>query len=300
MDVLQVCYTDPNAPAVFAKSLHETGFAVLTDHPISPSLVNEVFEEWTHFFKSSSKYDYTFKPETQAGYFPFKTENAKDSKIKDLKEFYHLHAWGSVPQNMSDRTWELLHSMSSLATELLGWIDSATPESVRANFSMPLSQMISHSRETLLRPIHYPPIQGGEEPGAIRAAAHEDINLITLLPAATAPGLQVRDKGGTWHNVACDPGSIAINAGDMLQMASLGYYKSTTHQVINPSDTQKGQPRDAMPLFLHPRSDVVLSAEHTAGTYLRERLEEIGLLGKATPLKTASATVLAERPAAQA
>jgi isopenicillin N synthase-like dioxygenase len=294
MDVLQVRYTSADAPARFAQSLRETGFAVLTDHPIPAQLVQGVFEEWSQFFSSPSKYDYTFKPETQAGYFPFKTENAKDSKVKDLKEFYHLHAWGTVPQNMTDHTWELFRRMSNLATELLGWIDQNTPDSIRANFSMPLSQMIEGSRETLLRPIHYPPIRGDEEDGAIRAAAHEDINLITLLPAATAPGLQVRDTAGRWHNVACDPGSIAINAGDMLQMASLGYYKSTTHQVINPIGSQKGLPRYSMPLFLHPRSDVRLSDRYTAGSYLRERLEEIGLLNKQTALRTDSATVTAQ------
>ena len=279
MDVLQVSYTAPDSAQRFTQSLRDTGFAVLNDHPIPADLVNAVFDEWKHFFMSPTKFDYTFKPETQAGYFPFKTENAKASPVKDLKEFYHLHAWGKTPAHMSDLSWELFYRMSKLATELLSWIEEATPADIRAKFATPLSQMIEGSRETLLRPIHYPPIQGDEEPGAIRAAAHEDINLITILPAATAPGLQVRDLEGMWHNVTCDPGSLAINAGDMLQMASQGFYKSTTHQVINPAGQEKGLPRYSMPLFLHPRADVRLSAEHTAGSYLNQRLGEIGLLG---------------------
>ena len=143
---------------------------------------------------------------------------------------------------------------------------------------MPLSEMIKDSDETLLRVIHYPPMKGNEEQGAIRAAAHEDINLITLLCSATAAGLEVKDIDGNWHSVPCDPGSIAINAGDMLQMASNGYYKSTTHRVVNPMGADAKLPRYSMPLFLHPRPDVVLSKDITAGQYLKQRLTEIGLL----------------------
>jgi isopenicillin N synthase-like dioxygenase len=286
MKVKKVSYRSPTAAQDFAQSLRETGFAVLTDHPIPMDLVNAVFQEWADFFKRDEKFQYTFSPETQAGYFPFRTENAKDSPVKDLKEFYHLHAWGKVPSSMSDKTWEHFRKMSALATELLTWIENATPPDIRSRFSMPLPQMINESRETLLRPIHYPPLTGGEEVGAIRAAAHEDINLITLLPAATAPGLQVLDLQGNWHDVPCDPGSIAINAGDMLQMASEGYYKSTTHRVVNPSDGLQGKPRYSMPLFLHPRSDVRLSKHYTAGSYLAERLGEIGLLKRKAPEST--------------
>ena len=112
----------------------------------------------------------------------------------------------------------------------------------------------------------------------MRAAAHEDINLITLLPAATAPGLEVLDTQGRWHSVKCDPGTIAINAGDMLQMASCGFFKSTTHRVVNPRGPEARLPRYSMPLFLHPRAEVRLSAEHTAKSYLEERLRELGLL----------------------
>jgi isopenicillin N synthase-like dioxygenase len=139
---------------------------------------------------------------------------------------------------------------------------------------------VTDSQENLLRIIHYPPLQGTEEQGAIRAAAHEDINLITLLCSATAAGLEVKDTNGKWHQVPCDPGSIAINAGDMLQLASKGFYKSTTHRVMNPMGPQAKLPRYSMPLFLHPRPDVVLSEGVTAGEYLKQRLRDIGLLKK--------------------
>jgi isopenicillin N synthase-like dioxygenase len=280
VNVLTVRYTDPKAPQLFARSLHETGFAVLTEHPISHPLIDRVFADWAAFFASPAKHEVTFQPSRQEGYFPFKTENAKDSSIKDLKEFFHLYPRTAMPAGMGPATREMYDRLHTLATELLGWIDENTPVEVRSRFSMPLSRMIEGSDETLLRPIHYPPLRGDEEAGAIRAAAHEDINLITLLPAATAPGLQVKTKDGSWLDVSCDPGALVINSGDMLQMCSGGYYVSTTHQVVNPVGPESRLPRYSMPLFLHPRGDVPLSAEHTAGSYLRERLYEIGLLKK--------------------
>lgn len=282
MNVLSVRYrNNREAPLQFISSIRDTGFAVITDHPISQTLVSEVFAEWKAFFESEIKHRYTFKQETQAGYFPFRTENAKNSAVKDLKEFYHYHDWGTLPENVSSKSRELFDQMTALAVELLGWLDDHTPPEIRREFSTPLRDMIQGSRETLLRPIHYPPLTGGEEQGAIRAAAHEDINLITILPAATAAGLEVQDKLGNWHQVSCDPGQLAINAGDMLQMASQGFYKSTTHRVVNPMGPEAKLPRYSMPLFLHPRSDVRLSPEHTAGSYLNERLREIGLKPRA-------------------
>ena len=137
--------------------------------------------------------------------------------------------------------------------------------------------MIENSENHLLRILHYPPLNGSESSNAIRGAAHEDINLITLLVASTQPGLQVKDTLGNWHNVTCDTGAIAINTGDMLSKASRGYFPSTTHQVINPNNKIKNESRYSMPLFLHPKDDVVLSEKYTAGQYLQERIKEIGL-----------------------
>ena len=166
-----------------------------------------------------------------------------------------------------------------MGSTLLGWIEEPIrpAEEIRSQLAMPLSQMIEDSPETLLRPIHYPPLTGGEEQGAIRAAAHEDINLITLLPAATAPGLQVKDLAGNWHEVSCDPGTIVVNSGDMLKIATSRYYPSTTHRVVNPHTSEARKPRYSMPLFLHPRKDARLTATLTAGEYLDQRLRAIGL-----------------------
>lgn len=280
MRVLRVVYGSPDAPKQFAESLRTTGFAVIANHPIPHDLIRDVFAEWGKYFDSptETKMKDKFDAKTQAGYFPFKTENAKDSKVKDLKEFFHLFLETSVPQGLSPKTREMYDRMNGLGVELLGWLQENTPDSIRKLFSMPLTMMSSGSKETLLRPIHYPGLKGDEEPGAIRAAAHEDINLITLLPAATAPGLQVKDLQGNWHDVECNPGDIVINAGDMLQEATGGYYISTTHRVMNPSGPTAKDPRYSMPLFIHPRPEVRLSERHTAGSYLEERLREIGLL----------------------
>lgn len=278
MDVLKVNYTSPEAAKQFCHSLHTTGFAVLTHHPIPNRLVNEVYSKWADFFNSETKHHYKFDPKTQAGFFPFRTENAKDYKIKDLKEFFHIYPRSELPPELSTATWDLYHRLVSLGSELLTWIQDNTSADVKKNFSMPLPEMVTESKENLLRIIHYPGLKGDEEQGAIRAAAHEDINLITLLCSATAAGLEVMDTAGNWHKVPCDPGSIAINAGDMLQLASKGFYRSTTHRVMNPIGPDAKLPRYSMPLFLHPRHEVGLSENVTAWDYLSQRLQEIGLL----------------------
>jgi isopenicillin N synthase-like dioxygenase len=277
MEVLTVDYRSSQASQRFTDSLRSTGFAVISQHPIDMHLVNDVYQEWASFFASAAKFDYLFNKESQDGYFPFLSENAKGYVHKDLKEFYHFYLWGKCPSLLSDKTRTLYQELSALAIRLLDWVELHTPENIAAQFSMPLSSMIADSKKTLLRILNYPSLLGTEPQEAVRAAAHEDINLITLLPAATAPGLQVKDTTGQWHDVQCDPGTIAVNIGDMLQMCSQGYYPSTTHQVINPPDTGN-LPRLSMPLFLHPRGEVRLSAKHTADSYLRERLLELGLL----------------------
>lgn len=279
MKVLTVNFRAANAPAEFTHSLLTTGFGVVANHPISPKLIHEIYAEWQDFFASEAKHQYLFKKETQDGYFPMSvSEKAKGHDIKDIKEFFQIYPWGRYPNSISSRTMMLYEQMSALAAELLQWIEANTPTHISDHFSMPLSQMIQDCPKTMLRILHYPAFTGTEEPGAIRAAAHEDINLITLLPAATQPGLQVKDTKGNWHDVACDPDTIVVNAGDMLQMCSQGYYPSTTHRVTNPQGESVRAARLSMPLFLHPNSEVPLSDTHTAKSYLEERLRELGLI----------------------
>jgi isopenicillin N synthase-like dioxygenase len=253
MDVLGVRFGSPEAGERLTASLVGTGFAVLTEHPVSRDLIQQAYAEWEGFFASSARHDYTFDPETQDGYFPYRSENAKGRAQKDLKEFFHVYPKTDLPAGMSDRTRRLYDALSELAGDLLGLVEDHAPEAVRRRLSMPLRRMIEGSAQTLLRVLHYPPLEGNEEEGAVRAGAHEDINLITLLVAATAPGLQVLDAAGRWRDVPADPGSVVVNSGDMLQMASGGHFRSTTHRVVNPTGDDARRPRLSMPLFLHPR-----------------------------------------------
>ena len=277
MNVRKVNYKDQNAPYEFTRSLRQTGFTVLTDHPVDMNLIETVYSEWADFFASDNKNKYPYDPVRQDGFFPFKTENAKGQSLKDLKEFFHIYSWGRYPEELSNKTLDLYAQLLELTGTLLGWIQVETPRDVSSLFSMPLPDMVTDSKTNLLRIIHYPPLDGKEEDGAVRGSAHEDINLITLLVAGTQPGLQVQDTNGNWHDISCDPGCLAINAGDMLQEASNGYFPSTTHQVINPDNQIDNKSRLSMPLFLHPRDEVVLSKKYTAKEYLDERLREIGL-----------------------
>jgi isopenicillin N synthase-like dioxygenase len=220
-----------------------------------------------------------FKPETQDGFFPASiSETAKGHTVKDIKEYFHVYPWGRIPEQLQDNILTYYQEANALAAELLDWVEAHSPAEVAANYRTELSQMIANSHKTLLRVLHYPPMTGDETPGAIRAAAHEDINLLTVLPAANEPGLQVQSLDGEWLDVPSDFGNLIINIGDMLQEASAGYFPSTTHRVINPEGADMSKSRISLPLFLHPRPDVVLSERYTADSYLMERLRELGVI----------------------
>lgn len=277
MHVLTVDYQMLNAPELFCHSLKNTGFAVLTNHSISTQLIEQVYQQWKLFFNSETKFNYRPEKTAQDGYFPFRTENAKNATYSDLKEFYHFYPHGQQPPEMRELSLTLYNELNQMAAILLQWIEDYLPAHISRELSMPLRDMSTQSVNTLLRILHYPPLDSQAEEGAVRAAAHEDINLITLLPAATAPGLEVLDVHHHWHAVSCDPGNIVVNVGDMLQRCTQNYYQSTTHRVVNPGDTIENDSRYSMPLFLHPRPDVLLTKECTAQDYLHERLREIGI-----------------------
>ncbi|WP_394208816.1 isopenicillin N synthase family dioxygenase [Enterovibrio calviensis] len=279
MKLEAVDFNAPDAAACFVESLRETGFGVLKNHPISQDLVASIYEHWQQFFDSEDKANFRFKPESQDGFFPSDvSEVAKGQKKKDIKEFFHYYPWGQCPETLKDELQDYYEQANGLAQQLLAWVETHSPEDVSARYSQSLSSMIDGSDKTLLRVLHYPPMLGNEEPDAIRAAAHEDINLLTILPAANEPGLQVLGKEGEWLDVPCDFGNIIINIGDMLQEASGGYFPSTTHRVVNPEGADMSKSRISLPLFLHPKPEVVLSERYTAHRYLMERLRELGLI----------------------
>jgi isopenicillin N synthase-like dioxygenase len=271
-----VDFQSPTAPQDFCSSLHETGFGVLRNHPLQQSLVEGIYADWLAFFKTEAKHQYAQDPVKLDGYFsPSVSETAKNHTLKDLKEFFHIYPWGRYPAEVSDAARRYHAAGSALAATLLGWVEDNSPAEVKARYSMPLPKMIEGSDHTLLRVLHYPPLHGDEQAGAVRAAAHGDINLLTILPAATEPGLQVLGKDNAWHDVPCDFGLLIVNIGDMLEEASGKYYPSTVHRVLNPTGDSAKKSRISLPLFLHPRREVVLSERYTVETYFNERMEEL-------------------------
>jgi isopenicillin N synthase-like dioxygenase len=275
MNVETVDYQDPTASTALHRSLRDTGFAVLANHPISAERIADIYDGWGSFFANEDKFEFAVQPPRHDGYFAFRSENAKDSPTKDLKEFFHVYPDSPLPEALSAATAAIYADLQALGVELLSWIQKEMPDDIRTGFSLPLDEMMADSNQSLLRILHYPPVEEAE-PDAIRAAAHEDINLITLLLSGSKPGLQAKDAAGNWHDIACDAGMITINNGDMLAMTSDNYFPSTTHRVINP-DAKQNQSRYSMPMFLHPRPEVLLKPGTTADDYLQERLTEIGL-----------------------
>jgi isopenicillin N synthase-like dioxygenase len=184
-----------------------------------------------------------------------------------------------VPDQLNDLTRTLYADLTALGQELLGWLDAEMPANLRQKMTSSLASMMDGSAQSLFRILHYPPLNSDATSGAIRAAAHEDINLITLLLAGSRPGLEAMDTTGEWHSVSCDPGMITINNGDMLSLATDGYYPSTTHRVVNPDDGDgiTNDSRYSMPMFLHPRPEAPLKDGFTADMFLQQRLREIGL-----------------------
>jgi isopenicillin N synthase-like dioxygenase len=270
----------PHAPQDFVQSLQETGFAVITQHGIDAQLIADVYQDWASYFASEGKFKDLYHKSEQTGYFPLLSENAKGYSAKDLKEFFHIYLNRekyNYPAGIGNATKQLFEQLSTLAETLLQYASDALPSDIQKKLSMPLPEMVYKSESTLLRVLHYPPLQGNEPDNAVRAAAHEDINILTLLPAATTLGLEAKDTAGNWHPIMADPGMIVVNVGDMLQEATDRFYISTTHRVVNPSGPEKNLSRYSMPLFLHAKPEVRISSRYLAQEYLDERLREIGL-----------------------
>jgi isopenicillin N synthase-like dioxygenase len=278
MNIPIINYRYDDAAEQFVDSIRRTGFAVLTNTTIQKHLINDVYRDFRIFFGNKERKEaMLFNPETQAGFFPMKSEKAKDSTVQDLKEFFHYFPNARPKQNHPSgfAIGDLCLRMEVLGEEILNWLQAAY-EKETGRKTPPWAEMIRTSPSTLFRALHYPPLTGSEDPGAVRSAAHEDINFITFLPAATQSGLQVKDRDGNWHAIETDANSIVVNIGDMLQLLTDGFYPSTTHRVVNP--TTENVSRYSMPLFLHPHPETQLSPNKTAKQYLMERLKELGLI----------------------
>ena len=277
MHTLTIDYNDKQFERLFVKSLHETGFAVIKNHSIDQNLITKVYSDWDIFFKSDKKNNYIFDYEKQDGYFPYKSENAANNNTKDLKEFFHIYPnWGRYPNFISEDSLVLFKDLTNLGEQLLKSINKHSPNNIRKKYSEHLYTMSKDSDQNLMRVIHYPPITEINTKNEIRAGAHTDINLITLLVSGSQPGLQVKGNSNKWIDIKSQKGQIIVNNGDMLQECSGNYFPSTLHKVVNPKKTNNVS-RFSIPLFIHPRNDVILSDRYTAGSYLLERLQDIGL-----------------------
>lgn len=277
MDIAVVDFRSPTAPSEFVDSLHETGFAVLKNHPIACVLVEEIYREWDDFFQDDAKFSYRFSQDKQDGYFarPVSGDQPSDGAMvggRDDKEFFHLFSWGRIPSEVSDRAMEYRELAMSLGATLLGWLSEGTPDSVAAKFPMPLAEtLVGAEEQTLLRILRYPPLGDVRASRAMRAGAHKDTNLLTILACGSEPGLEVR-VGKTWCEVPWDPASLVVNGGVMLDMLSGGFYPAVAHRVAAPTGEAGASSRLAMPLFLHPAPDVVIDGTQTAAEFLSRRL----------------------------
>ena len=276
MKVKIVDLKEDDAPQQVTESLIESGFAVVENHPIPASELDEFYAAWDNFFLNGNPEEYTVDPETHAGYFsPNQAETAKGHEAQDLKEYFQFWPGGKLPKEVHDITMRYYDEIYALGADVMTWLQENTSGSLWQAIDKPFAEYLSRG-QTLLRILRYPPLTGNEPPDAIRAGAHEDINLITMLPAASQSGLEIQPKGmDEWFPVESPPGSIVINIGDMLQELTGGALPSTSHRVVNPTGEEAKKARLTAPIFCHPYPDLVLSDRYTAESYLHERLNEI-------------------------
>ena len=267
------------------EGLKESGFIVLKKHSVDTSVLSEAYSLSKDFFEKKEDYknNYISKVnEYQRGYTPYKIEKAKDAKAVDLKEFYQIGCDDNLyPTEEFERIFSKLYEeLQDCSGIILKALTSSL--NLKDDFFDPMLDGGNH----ILRLLHYPPISEDEPEDSIRAAAHEDINLITLLVAAEGKGLQLQDNDGNWIDIETEKGDIVVDTGDMMSRITNNHLPATTHRVVN--GNQKKNSRYSMPFFCHPRSDIMLKViEHykdgneesdiEAGKFLDERLTEIGL-----------------------
>ena len=298
---------DPNKKQKFINEIghaYETiGFVALKGHFLDDTLVNNLYSEIKNFFElpieTKEKYEIPGIG-GQRGYVSFGKESAKGKKEGDLKEFWHF---GQYVEDDAERAKEYpenvlvneLTNFNEVGKETYKMLEK-TAKYVLRSLALHLSLEESYfdqyikNGNSILRPIHYPPI-ATEPKGAERAAAHGDINLITLLMGAQGKGLQVQNHNGDWIDAMAEPDELMINVGDMLARHSNNKLKSTIHRVTNPPKEMWGTSRYSIPFFMHPISEMKLDVlencidsknpkqfeDITAGEFLEQRLLELGL-----------------------
>ena len=275
MKIAVIDFRSTTAAVELSDSLSNTGFAVIKNHPIPVECLHSLYSSWRDFFSSDDKHEFRVDPnnmlDSQAGFYPAElSETAVGADVKDIKEFFHVRPQQRLPAHVADVTESYREQAQALGRTLLAWIDETNP----GHFGDIKLESLICPEASLLRVLHYPPL-ADLSTGGMRAAPHEDINLITLLPAAQEPGLEVQDNSGCWHRVPTATDQIIINSGDMLAELSNGKFPSTSHRVVNPTSTEGNISRISAPYFLTPRLETRLSPRYTAGEYLQERLRSL-------------------------
>jgi len=288
------------------KAYEDIGFVALKGHFLDDTLVDNLYGEVKNFFDLPVETKRSYEVPGiggQRGYISFGKESAKGKKEGDLKEFWHFGQFvendpkleAEYPANVSVKE---LPGFNETGKETYRMLEKTAKYVLRAlalylNLEETYFDQYIHNGNSILRPIHYPPIIN-EPKNAVRAAAHGDINLITLLMGAQGRGLQVQKHDGEWIDAIAEPDELMINVGDMLSRHTNNKLKSTIHRVINPPRELWGTSRYSMPFFMHPISDMKLDVlescidennpkqyeDITAGEFLHERLVDLGLIKK--------------------
>lgn len=288
------------------KAFNETGFVTITNHGLSKELIDKLYEQVKELFALPEDVKLKYEKAElagQRGYTSKGKETAKGFKVPDLKEFWQIGQTVTdndpvrfdYPENVHV---EELPEFNAVTGEVYQRLEAAGKHLLQAiavylGLNEHYFDASVHNGNSILRTLHYFPITDPDAlpNDAVRAGAHEDINLITLLIGASADGLELLTRENTWFPVKAHGEDVVVNVGDMLQRLTNGKLKSTTHRVVNPSREMMKFSRFSVPFFLHPKSSMDLTslpstidAEHpkqftdmTAGEYLDERLREIGL-----------------------
>jgi len=301
---------DPKRKQKFVNEIgsayEKIGFVALNHHFLDEKLAEELYSQVKAFFELSEETKKSYEREDlggQRGYVSFGKEHAKGKKEGDLKEFWHFGQEPAQDANLTEDypdniKIEELPQFNEVGMQAYKMLEKTGIYVLRAlALYIGLDEFYfdhwASNGNSILRPIHYPPIKT-EPKGAVRAGAHGDINLITLLMGASAGGLQVKRKDGEWIDAIPKQDELVINVGDMLERHTNNKLKSTIHRVTNPPKKEWDKPRYSIPFFLHPRSEMPLDCleecisednpkqyeDITAGEFLTQRLIEIGLIKK--------------------
>ncbi len=310
VDLTDFLSDDPKRKQKFideiGKAFEDIGFVALSGHFLSDELVDSLYAEIKKFFDLPQETKEKYEIEGiggQRGYTSFGKEHAKGRKEGDLKEFWHFGQYvtdnpeleAEYPDNVMVKE---LPKFNEVGKETYKMLEKTAKYVLRAlalhlNLDEFYFDAYIKNGNSILRPIHYPPITS-EPKNAVRAAAHGDINLITLLMGAHGKGLQVKNHDGEWVDAIAKPEELMINVGDMLSRLTNNKLLSTIHQVVNPPREQWGTSRYSVPFFMHPVSEMSLNclencidgdhpkqyADITAGAFLHQRLIELGLIKK--------------------